>query len=50
MDDLMYSLIIVFWLGAAILHTFTKTETRYSKLIVWLATICIASLSVGNLI
>ncbi len=50
MDDLIYSLIIVFWLGAAIIHSFNKNETRYSKLIVWLAFMSIASLSVGNLI
>jgi len=48
--DLLYSLIIVFWLGVALIHSFNKSETGYSKLIVWLATICIASLSVGNLI
>ena len=50
MDAVIYVSIITFWFAIAIIHSFIKGETGYSKLTIWLAVVCITALSIGNLL
>ncbi len=50
MEVTMLSMVIVFWFGTAIIHSFSQTETKYSKTIVWLSFVTITSLIIGQLL
>lgn len=48
--NMMLSMMIVFWFGTAIIHSFSQSETGYSKLIVWLAFVSVSALSINLLL